>query len=236
MAEKEQMGFWRVARWWGGLFLALCLAGMAVPMAFAKGGAIACEGVTVPTTRPAMSGSGWGTYCVPCVLANRTFGRVPVIETLEAALTSAATEHPGTRFLYGEIGLPSGGPFPPHRTHREGLSVDIMVPLSDGAVLPTNALNRFGYDVEFDDAGEGKAGRIDFEALGALILALADEAEARGGAVRRIFFAPDLQPELMETRAGALLRDRIAFNARQSWVRHDDHIHVDFTFPCTGES
>lgn len=218
----------RIFRWLG----ALAILGFGAPVLFAQTGAIACGGGTVPTVRPAISGDGWGTYCLPCVWANRTFGRVPVIETLEAGLMAAAEAHPETAFLYGEIGLPSGGAFPPHRTHREGLSVDIMVPLADGAHLPTHALNRFGYDVEFDQQGVGEAGRIDFAALGTLILALADAAEERDGAIRRIFFAPDLQPELMATEAGPALARRLTFNAKQSWVRHDDHIHVDFTFPC----
>ncbi len=214
------------------IVLTAFLATLAVPVGFAQVGAVACGDGVAPTSRPAIRGEGWGTYCLPCVWANRTFGRVEVIETLEDALTAASQAHPGTEFLYGEIGFPSGGAFPPHRTHREGLSVDIMVPLEDGAVLPTHPGNRFGYDEEFDDKGRGEAGRIDFAALAQLITELAQGAEARGGSIRRIYFAPDLQPALFATAQGADLPARIRFNTKEAWVRHDDHFHVDFAFAC----
>lgn len=225
---------WLVFKRFFPALLALC-ALAALPLVAAQRGALTCGEAKVPTIRPALSGEGWRSYCVPCVWANRTFGRVPVIESLEAALTTASAAHAGTTFLYGEIGFPSGEEFPPHRTHREGLSVDILVPL-EGGVIPAHAFNRFGYDVEFDAAGHGPAGRIHFAALATLIDALRAEAEARGGRVRRVIFAPDLQPFLFGTEAGRGLAARVAFNSAEAWVRHDDHIHVDFDFPCEGDN
>ena len=30
----------------------------------------------------------------------------------------------------------------------------------------------------------------------------------------------------------AYLKDNIQFSKRRSWVRHDEHYHVDFAIPC----
>lgn len=177
-----------------------------------------------------VSGSNFSSYCLPCIAALRTYARNPAIETVVAAYGDLAKSHPKTKFLYGEIGFPDGGRFRPHKTHREGLSVDLMMPLKNGKVMRTNVLNRYGYDVEFDKSGKGDQGEIDFQSLNALIAALNTQAKIRGGDIRRIFLAPDLQPELKSAAPNTL--SGIRFNKRQSWVRHDDHIHVDFTFPC----
>lgn len=53
-----------------------------------------------------------------------------------------------------------------------------------------------------------------------------------GGRVRRVILAPDLQDDLRRAQGGARLFQRLAFSRRPSWVRHDDHYHVDFDFPC----
>ena len=196
----------------------------------ANSGSVTCKGVSVPTKPMPVSGSNFSSYCLPCIAALRTYGRNLAIDTVVEAFGEVAKTHPETKFLYGEIGFPDGGRFRPHKTHREGLSVDLMVPLKDGKVMQTNALNRYGYDVEFDKLGRGEQGEIDFDSLNALIVALDDQATARGGKIRRIFFAPDLQPALKEVAPDRL--QSVRFNKRQSWVRHDDHIHVDFTFPC----
>ncbi len=196
--------------------------------------------------RPDFFGPNYGSYCHICVLALRTFGHAPVIRTLEAAYARLEKSHPETYFLYGEIGFPWGGRFPPHRTHRNGLSVDFMVPLKDGLILPSHMGNRFGYDVSFDDQGRmigdeasylyarhNKVAKIDFEATAIHLLALEAEARKRGGRIARVFFAPGLQKILRKTSQGKTLFQKIAFNKRPSWVRHDDHYHVDFSFPCT---
>lgn len=196
----------------------------------ARAGAIQCQGGTAPTRAMPVAGTNFGSYCMPCIAALRTFAREPVIETITATYKALAVSHPQTRHLYGEIGFPNGGKFRPHRTHREGLSVDLMVPLTDGRVIATSVTNRFGYDAEFDFTGKGKDGQIDFDVLASLIVTADQQARKRGGKVRRVFFAPDLQPLLFASDPVGLRS--VTFNKHQSWVRHDDHIHIDFEFPC----
>lgn len=107
-----------------------------------------------------------------------------------------------------------------------------MVPLADGGRLPTHAFNRFGYDAEFDADRRGADGRIDFAAIAAHLTVLDRIAREKGGAIRRVVLAPNLQDDLFRAPGGAALRERLAFNAVPSWVRHDDHYHVEFGFPC----
>jgi len=139
-------------------------------------------------------------------------------------------------FKYAETGWQSGGSFKPHKTHQNGLSVDFMTPVvnSEGRSvhLPTHPFNRLGYDIEFNANGVYEDYRIDFEALAAHLVALHKQSRKRGHKLWRVIFDPQLQPRLLKTRYGNYLRANIRFSKRRSWVRHDEHYHVDFAIPC----
>lgn len=167
-------------------------------------------------------------YCEVCVALGRVYAHAPVAEAVTAAYQVVAPNFPETDFVLGEVGWRQGGRFEPHRTHQNGLSVDFMVPLKAGAVLPTSPATRYGYDLDFDDNGTGPAGDIDFEAIAAHLDALETQARTRGGHIRRIFLAPRLSARLPEQTQSSF-----RFNTQEAWVRHDDHYHVDFSFPCT---
>lgn len=181
--------------------------------------------------RPAITGSNYRSYCVLCVLALRTYGHSHAVGVMEDAYEAMLAQAPETSFIYGEIGWPWGGSFYPHRTHRNGLSVDFMVPLVNGE-LKTSLFNRFGYDEVFDADGRGEYGTIDFDAMAQHLLALDEAAQARGGGIRIVILAPNLQDDLFAAKNGELVRQRVRFNRAPSWVRHDDHYHVDFDFAC----
>jgi len=201
------------------------------------GGESVCRGKTSGgtvsgSTRLPAYGENYRTYCLMCIPALRTYGHNAVIDTTEEAFRELSRTHPNTRFVYGEVGFPWGGRFPPHRTHQNGLSIDFMVPLVGDAEIPTTLWNRFGFDAEYDTDGTGDGGQIDFDAIAAHLLALDAAARKRGGQIHRVFFAPDLQDDLFAAESGGAVRDTIQFNKKQSWVRHDDHYHVDFVFKC----
>jgi len=202
-----------------------------VAVSEATNGLPGCPDRVMPSERLPISGANFESYCMPCILALRTFGRTEAVAATVEAYQTLEEIRPETRYMYGEVGYPWGGPFPPHRTHREGLSFDFMVPLTDGDVLPAHAMNRYGYDAEFDETGRDASGRrIDFGAIGDHLIALEQAAQTQGGRVRRVILAPDLQDDLEAASPGIL--NTITFNTRQAWVRHDDHYHVDFDFPC----
>ncbi len=192
------------------------------------------DGSIEHAVRPPFAGKNYRTYCYICVIALRTFGHQKAIESMAEAYEVVARERPRARFVYGEIGWPWGGRFAPHRTHRNGLSIDFMVPLKGAAEIPTHAFNKFGYDVEFDRQGKGEVGEIDFATIALHLIALDKAARKRGGRIARVILAPDLQDDLINAAQGSEFQRRIRFNKGSSWVRHDEHYHVDFSFPCAG--
>jgi len=171
-------------------------------------------------------------YCWVCTRALRSYGDSRAVAVVDAAYAEMGKAFPQTDWVYGESGWPWGGRIRPHHTHRNGLSFDFMVPLANGRRLPTNVLNRFGYSEDFGSDGTGPSGRIDFAAIAGHLAALDRIAREKGGGIRRVILAPDLQDDLFRAPGGAALRQRLRFNHGPSWVRHDDHYHVDFDFPC----
>jgi penicillin-insensitive murein endopeptidase len=166
-------------------------------------------------------------------------GRNTVHQTVRDVVVEAygelAISRPELAFVYGETGLPGGGPFRPHRTHQNGLSVDFMVPVRDGSggsvPLPTAPWTKFGYGLEFDRQGLRGDLAIDFEALAAHLAALERAAAAHGTRVELLILAPEYLDLLWRTPTGRELRGRIPVLSRPAWVRHDEHYHVDFANP-----
>jgi penicillin-insensitive murein endopeptidase len=102
----------------------------------------------------------------------------------------------------------------------------------DSVHLPTHPLNRFGYDIEFDEKGRYNTLHIDYDAMAAHIVALHKQATTRGHDLWRVIFDPEFQAGLCSTEYGPYLKKNIQFSKKRSWVRHDEHYHVDFSIPC----
>lgn len=185
------------------------------------------------------SGENFEAYSSVLRLAGRTYVHSDVERIVIAAYRALEQEQPGKVFKYAETGLKKGGEFEPHKTHRNGLSVDFMVPVVDrqgrSVHLPTNVLNKYGYAIEFDAQGVFDEYTIDWEAMAAHIVALHGQAVAQGFELWRVIFDPELQPKLLATKYGAYLAENVEFSTRRSWVRHDEHYHVDFEIPCEAE-
>ncbi len=182
------------------------------------------------------SGNNFEGYSGVARLAGRSYVHSQVREIILAAYKELETSHPLKVYKYAEAGFKDGGQFKPHKTHRNGLSVDFMVPVLDSngksVQLPTNPFNKFGYNIEFNNSGHYKNFTIDFEAMAAHIVVLHKASKQRGYDLWRVIFAPELQPYLFKTQYGDYLRNNIVFSKKRSWVRHDEHYHVDFEIPC----
>lgn len=182
------------------------------------------------------SGPNFVSYGRIPELMGRTYVHSKVRDVIVAAYRELESQVPDKVFKYAETGGEAGGKFSPHKTHQNGLSVDLMVPVTEpsgrSVHLPTHALNQYGYDIEFDRNGRYGEYQIDFDALGAKIVALHNSATSHGIGIRRVLFDPRLQPHLYNTRYGVYIRDNIEIPTKRSWVRHDDHIHVDFVVEC----
>lgn len=165
----------------------------------------------------------------------RTYVHERVRDVMLDAYAALAREAPAKRYVYGETGLAGGGRMRPHRTHQNGLSVDFMVPVLDArgrpVPLPSTALNKFGYGLEFDATGRADGLRIDYDAMAEHLYELSAAARKRNIGISLVIFDPSLMPALMNAGRGARLR-RLPFMKGKPWIRHDEHYHVDFAVPC----
>jgi len=181
------------------------------------------------------SGENFKTYSHLLRLAGRTYIHCDVKEILLESYAAVSNESPNTMFVYGEMGAKNGGEFKPHKTHQNGLSVDFMTPVlnpSGASVpLPTNIYNRYGYDIDFTLDGDYEDLSIDYEAMSAHIAAIKKAADNRGVKIWRVLFDPKMQHHLHNTKHWSEISG-IEFSKRRSWVRHDDHYHIDFIIQC----
>jgi penicillin-insensitive murein endopeptidase len=191
------------------------------------------HGVKLPS-----EGRNYTSYSKTAELLGRTYVHSKVRDIILASYKQLEEEMPEKVFKYAETGFREGGKFKPHRTHRNGLSVDFMVPVINeegkSVHLPTHYFNKLGYAIEFDETGKYEKYRIDYEALAAHIVSLHKSAVAQGFDLWRIVFDPELQPYLMKTEYGDYLKMHIQLSKKRSWIRHDEHYHVDFDIPCKG--
>jgi len=181
-------------------------------------------------------GQNFETYSMIARLAGRTYVHSAVKEIIINSYKQLEVDLPGKVFKYAETGFKEGGKFSPHKTHRNGLSVDFMTPVIDAegnsTHFSTTPLNKFGYNVEFNAKGVFEEYTIDYEALAAHIVMLHKQAKLLGYDLWRVIFDPKLQPELYKTQYSNYLKKNIQFSKKRSWVRHDEHYHVDFSIPC----
>ena len=182
------------------------------------------------------SGANFSTHWTIGRMAGRSYVHSAVYSVVLGAYEQLGKEMPDKVFVYGETGWKKGGQFKPHKTHRNGLSVDFMVPVLDesgtSVKLPSSVLNKWGYDLEFDANGELGDLRIDFEAIAEHIYQLDVIAKRHGIGIWRVIFDPQLQPQLEKSPRWSYLKQNVQFSTKRSWVRHDEHYHIDFKVPC----
>ena len=223
----------------------LCVSFMVMLCMFASGSSKAEESVCYGTTgngrlaggvKLPAKGPNFVAYSRVAGWLGRTYVHSKVRDVILDAYRLLETELPSTIYKYAETGFKEGGKFKPHKTHQNGLSVDFTVPVTDvhgnSVQMQTNAFNKYGYSNEFDAEGKFEDYRIDFEALGAHIVALHKAALQHGIGVWRVIFDPQLQPKLFATSYGSYIKQHITIPNKKSWVRHDDHYHVDFSIEC----
>lgn len=176
------------------------------------------NGVKLPA-----EGNNFVGYSSAARLAGRTYVHSEVKSIIVSAYKDLETEQPSKVYKYAETGLKNGGQFKPHKTHRNGLSVDFMTPVKDkhGASvhLPTHLLNKLGYDIEFDENDHYDGMYIDYEAMAAHIVALHKQAKQHGHDLWRVIFDSTLQPNLYKTKYAHYLKENVEFSKRRSWVR-----------------
>ncbi len=179
------------------------------------------------------AGRGYVTYSYLGAALGRQYVHGAVRDTLVAAFAAVAERAPGHTLQLGESGLRGGGPVRMHRTHQNGLSVDIFMPVKDAlgqpAQLATWPWRTFGYGWEFDTQGRLGDLHIDFETLAQLLTAVAKECPHHGLRLRTIIITPEFIPLLLATPTGRQLGALQSVLTRHPvWFRHDEHVHLDF--------
>ena len=191
--------------------------------------------ITGAVSLPA-KGDNFESYSSVAEILGRAYVHSTVARIVIDAYADLETALPNRVFKYGETGAEFGGKFKPHKTHQNGLSVDFFVPVVDengvSVHLSTHMFNRYGYDIEFDDKGQYEKLHIDYESLAAHIVALDKNAKKNKVGVWRVIFDPTLQPFLFKTSHADYLQKHVNFVKTKSWVRHDEHFHIDFEIPC----
>lgn len=182
------------------------------------------------------SGINFGPYSELGINLGRTYVHSSIKKVITEAYSSLALTQPDKFYVYGESGLITGGPIKPHRTHKNGLAVDFMVPVINSdkksVPLPTNAFNKYGYEIEFDANARYKGYIIDFEAIAEHLYALHGAAKRNKVVLSRVIFDPAFIPKLYKTKRGNFIKNNIISMSGQAWVRHDEHYHIDFSLPC----
>lgn len=139
--------------------------------------------------------------------------------------------HPEFKYVYGETGWPRGGHFRPHKSHRNGLCVDFFVPVRRNgniAEIDASVANQFGYGLDFDDSGKLRDFEIDWESMIVHLRTLQAISANHGVTVRFVIFDNKLQEILAKHSGGQDLLKSVRFSRLPSWVRHDEHYHVEF--------
>ena len=204
------------------------------------------DGISDTRSLPPL-GKGYRTYSYLGSALGRQYAHSLVIKTLEETFSNLY-EETGRTFDIAEIGHREGGTFQPHKTHQNGLSVDIMTPmmvdgnpsrLSTGPLSlwgycwhinpDNNQLNGYGWDVSSTSTYPKLCPKIsvesekevDFEMLKMLIQELSRVAKLNGGSVRYVIVAPSFVLPLKGVGKPLSTKSKIV---------HDDHIHVEFSF------
>ena len=189
------------------------------------------NGVPLPAEGP-----NYVSYSSLAALAGRTYLHSTVRDIVVGAYHDLEKEAPTKVYKYAEAGFKNGGQFRPHKTHQNGLTIDFMTPMIDqkgnSVHLPTHTFNKLGYNIELDAQDQYHGLSIDYEALAAHIVALHKQSQKRGHELWRVIFAPKLQPGLYKTKYADYLTENITFSKNPSWVRHDEHYHIDFLVKC----
>jgi hypothetical protein len=179
-------------------------------------------GATLPATGARFtaqlprSGAGFVAYA----RAQGQHGLPETITALETIARAWQQRHPeGPRIAIGDISLASGGNFPPHASHRNGVDVDIRPMRNDGRELPVRWYR------EGCDSSHCAPEAIDASCL-------VPE------------YSRELTQELVDLiHANGVLRVQYVFfndcrvRGVRHWPGHDNHLHVRFipTAPRAGD-
>ena len=158
-------------------------------------------------------GENWSFYDSASYLNGRAYLNGALLQVVTESYQRLAQSTPDRHWKVMDCSFRQGGQIWPHRTHRNGLSIDFMVPLTRaGAIYTERDYGLHHYMMQFDDDGaliSDTEVKIDFVAMGKHLLALDDAAREKGVGITKVILKIDLQDDLKATAdagSGDLLR------------------------------
>lgn len=186
------------------------------------------------------SGANFRYFDRQSYLAGRAFTHSSTKETILATYDSLYRIVPERIFRFMECSNKEGGELFPHKTHQNGLSIDLMMPLIKNH-QPYYDLDDVGaqhYALSFGDDGRLKNDSlvsIDFNLVALQILLIDHFAKQFGLNINKVIIKIELKDELFATEYGQLLKSRGIYVVQglDPVINdlHDDHFHLDFSFP-----
>lgn len=183
------------------------------------------------------SGLNFRYFDTSSYLNNRAFLHGSVLKALLQSYRRLDTLYPNRQFVVMECSHKHGGKLSPHRTHQNGLSIDLMMPLAQHGAL-YYGLDSMGvnhYLLDFDHNGTYTSDttiRIDFQLVAHHLLVLEQEARKHGLKIAKVIINTDLKDELYASSYGVQLKNSSIYVVRRLSplinAVHDDHFHVDF--------
>jgi penicillin-insensitive murein endopeptidase len=183
------------------------------------------------------SGSNFMYFDTASYLSGRAFTNHLVAQTVINTFKTFELNGEKRKFSIMEFSNEHGGKMFPHRTHQNGMSVDMMMPLmKDGKpYYDLDDLGAMHYLLEFNKEGQyinDTTISIDFEMVANEINQMRIEAEKLGLKITKVIFNTDLRDELFATTHGQLFATNGPYITRNLEPvindLHDDHFHVDF--------
>lgn len=177
-------------------------------------------------------GKNFESYSPFFSLLGRTHVHSKVRHIILHAYQMLEVSAPSTIFIYGETGWKNGGNFWPHKTHRNGLCVDFIVPVIDintnqPRKLFLHPFNLYGYNTRFNQEGINGNLKIDFHTIVEHLYALKISCYENNITMERVIIDPPLLKHIQNDADFEFIND-LPFMQKQAWVHHDSHYHIEF--------
>lgn len=167
----------------------------------------------------------------------RAFVHHKVRDLLIESFDSLYIYFPKDTFYIMETSHKNGGKFFPHRTHQNGLSVDLMMPYLKNSEK-YSGLDRMGilhYSLQFTDNAQWEKDKSitpDFEKIAFQLYMLNKLAAKNGLQIAKIIIKTEWVPYLLATKnAKKYQLHKLPFVRSLAKIvneQHDDHFHLDF--------
>lgn len=184
-------------------------------------------------------GANWSYFDAGSYKSGRAFLHHKALNATLNTYQKMENLAPGRQFKIMECSRKDGGQMKPHRTHRNGLSIDFMMPkLKDGeAYYGLDDKGQSHYLLAFDDSGKLKRNKsisLDFEMIALHLLTLDKEARKQGLYIKKVIINTNLKDELFAGKNGKKLKSSGIYVVKllEPMINalHDEHYHVDFGF------